>query len=56
VRRILTGPERIESGWWDGGDVRRDYYMVETGDGQRAWVFRPAGDADTPPMLHGWFA
>lgn len=52
----LAGPERIESGWWDGGGLRRDYYVVETGDGQRAWVFRPAGDADTPPMLHGWFA
>ena len=26
--RILTGPERVESGWWDGGDVRRDYYVV----------------------------
>jgi protein ImuB len=51
-----AGPERMESGWWDGGDVRRDYYLVETGDGQRAWAFRPAGDADAPPMLHGWFA
>jgi protein ImuB len=52
----LAGPERIESGWWDGGGLRRDYYVVETSDGQRAWVFRPAGDADAPPMLHGWFA
>ena len=34
----------------------RDYYVVETGEGQRAWVFRPAGDAQAPPMLHGWFA
>ncbi len=25
--RILAGPERIESGWWDGHDYRRDYYM-----------------------------
>jgi len=52
----LAGPERIESGWWDGGGLRRDYYVVETRDGQRAWVFRPAGDADAPPILHGWFA
>lgn len=52
----LAGPERIESGWWDGGGLRRDYYVVETGEGQRAWVFRPAGDAHAPPMLHGWFA
>jgi protein ImuB len=52
----LAGPERIESGWWDGAGLRRDYYVVETADGQRAWVFRPAGDADAPSMLHGWFA
>src|SRR5262249_26544197 len=24
------GPERIETGWWRGDDVRRDYYLVET--------------------------
>src|SRR6185437_5870955 len=23
--RLVAGPERIESGWWDGDDVRRDY-------------------------------
>src|SRR5699024_5614702 len=23
--RELGGGERIETGWWDGGDVRRDY-------------------------------
>jgi protein ImuB len=27
--RILMGPERIESGWWDGDDVRRDYYLIQ---------------------------
>lgn len=53
--RILAGPERIESGWWDGGDVRRDYYLVETRGGQRAWAYRPAG-ASGPWLLHGWFA
>ena len=53
---VLAGPERVESGWWDGFDVRRDYYVVETNAGQRAWAFRPAGDADGPFMLHGWFA
>src|SRR5690606_3295975 len=54
--RLHAGPERIESGWWDGGDVRRDYYVVETAEGQRAWAFRPAGSTDAPLMLHGWFA
>ncbi|HEY0660730.1 MAG TPA: DNA polymerase Y family protein [Lysobacter sp.] len=53
---VLAGPERIESGWWDGGDLRRDYYLVETSQGQRAWAFRIAGEQGGPFMLHGWFA
>ena len=51
---LLAGPERIESGWWDGGDVRRDYYIARLPSGQQAWVFRPVGGG--PLMLHGWFA
>ena len=54
--QILAGPERIESGWWDGGDMRRDYYLVQTSLGQRAWAFRPAGETEGAWMLHGWFA
>lgn len=53
--RILAGPERLETGWWDGGDVRRDYYIVETASGQRAWAFCAPGERG-PFMLHGWFA
>lgn len=52
--RLLAGPERIESGWWDGGDVRRDYYQVETRTGQRGWAFRTLGEGG-PLLLHGWF-
>ncbi|RRN79047.1 DNA polymerase Y family protein [Pseudoxanthomonas sp. SGD-10] len=54
--QVLSGPERLESGWWDGGDVRRDYYVVRTGRGQRAWAFRAAGAREGGWMLHGWFA
>lgn len=52
--QFLAGPERIESGWWDGGDVRRDYYRVRLPTGQCAWVFRPIDGEGL--MLHGWFA
>jgi len=52
--QLLAGPERIESGWWDGGDVRRDYYRARLPTGQCAWVFRPVGGGGF--MLHGWFA
>lgn len=53
--RIVSGPERLESGWWDGGDARRDYYVLETTQGQRAWAFAPVGEREGW-MLHGWFA
>ena len=53
--RILAGPERIESGWWDGGDVRRDYFLIETRTGQRGWAYRTVGE-DGDLLLHGWFA
>jgi protein ImuB len=38
--RILAGPERIESGWWDGRDCRRDYFIVQDADGGTLWAFR----------------
>jgi len=53
--RILAGPERIESGWWDDHDKRRDYYVIETDSGQLAWAFVPA-KSTTGWTLHGWFA
>ena len=34
------GPERIESGWWRGKSIRRDYYRVETDQGEWWWIFR----------------
>ena len=46
-------PERIESGWWDGRDIRRDYYGVSMPTGERLWVFR---DCRTQHWyLHGVF-
>lgn len=47
------GPERIETGWWRGRDVRRDYYVVETAAGERFWLFRTDNDSW---FLHGTFA
>jgi protein ImuB len=53
--QVLAGPERIESGWWDGGDVRRDYYLIETRSASAAGRMQ-VGDPTGPFMLHGWFA
>ena len=38
------GPERIETGWWRGRPVRRNYYRIETATGHRYWLFRRLDD------------
>jgi protein ImuB len=52
--RILPECERIETGWWDGGPVRRDYHLAVDGAGARLWIYRDAGTAG-PWHLHGLF-
>jgi protein ImuB len=47
------GPERIETGWWRGEDVRRDYYVTATDRGSRLWIFRRRDDERW--FLHGSF-
>jgi protein ImuB len=37
---LICGPERVESGWWDGADAVRDYFVAEDSGGSRLWVFR----------------
>lgn len=46
-------PERIESGWWDGGDVRRDYYRASNPQGVMLWVYQDLRSRDW--YLHGIF-
>lgn len=54
--RLLTRAERIESGWWDGGegrgDLRRDYFVALSTRDTWLWVFRD----DRGWWLHGHFA
>jgi protein ImuB len=52
IARCL-GPERIETGWWRGPSVRRDYYHVQTDTGSRLWLFRCL--QDNRWFLHGEF-
>jgi protein ImuB len=49
---LIAGPERIESGWWDGDDARRDYFIARLPDGALAWVYRETEEW----RLHGLFA
>jgi protein ImuB len=58
VRHRVTeawGPERIETAWWRGCSVRRDYYVVETESGDRWWLFRHLGESGGRPgqLLRG---
>jgi protein ImuB len=47
--RLLGDAERIETGWWDGREIARDYYIAIDARGARLWVFRER----EPP--HRWF-
>ncbi len=49
---LVHGPERIVSGWWDGDEIMRDYYIAHTRQGRWLWVFR---DQHKHWFLHGYF-
>ena len=54
---LLAGPERIESGWWDGAEARRDYFIARTGESSLAWIYRERGaEPGGNWFLHGFFA
>ncbi len=48
----LAGPERIECGWWDGDEARRDYFVARSAEGSLLWVYREDGGW----FVHGLFA
>lgn len=37
---LISGPERIETGWWDGRDIARDYFWAKSPAGPMLWVYR----------------
>ena len=53
--RLESGPERIEAGWWDGGDSSRDYYVARGGMGKRLWIYRDRRSGGGDWYLHGVF-
>ncbi len=59
--RLLSGPQRIETGWWDGALAARDYYIAMAPGGALLWLWRQRlapGQAGAPAawMLQGRFA
>lgn len=52
------GPERIESEWWmrrQQVEVGRDYYQLETAEGEKLWVFLIQAPEAQEVFLHGYF-
>ena len=41
--KLLSGPERIESGWWDGNEIGRDYFVGRDAQGADVWLYRDRG-------------
>ncbi len=54
---LLSGPERIESGWWDAALAERDYFIAQAADGSLVWIYRARLPlrADAPADAAGWF-
>jgi protein ImuB len=55
IPQITSGPERLEGGWWDTGDLQRDYYILRTSNGADLWVYRDLSDRGGW-YLHGFWS
>lgn len=53
--RLLLGPERIESGWWDGALALRDYFVAQGEEGACYWIYRERNAGSARWFLHGLF-
>ena len=51
--QLVSGPERIETGWWDGAPAARDYYIAQATDGSLVWIY--CGRLNTAPGEVNWF-
>jgi protein ImuB len=52
--RIIQGPERLETGWWDEEGIARDYYTAVNPHGMRLWVYQNRS-REARWYLHGFF-
>ncbi|MFM2590442.1 Y-family DNA polymerase [Vibrio sp. TBV020] len=50
---LIQGPERFVTGWWDGEDMTRDYFVARSDKGRWLWVFR---NQDMQWFTHGLFS
>lgn len=62
--RLLAGPQRIETGWWDAGasgPAVRDYFVARSEQAGLLWIYRerlavPQEGAQVRWYLHGMYA
>lgn len=52
--KIISERERLVSGWWDGGEVARDYFIAKNDDHRLFWIFKDLKN-DKKWYLHGIF-
>ncbi len=52
---LVAGPERIETGWWDGEPVSRDYFVAANPNGETFWIYRECREPGAW-YLHGIFS
>ncbi len=52
---LLAGPERIDTGWWDGRTVARDYFVAKNPQKEICWIFRDYRHGKKW-YLHGYFS
>ena len=53
--QLVSGPERIESGWWDGVLAERDYFIAQAPDGALVWIYRARLPLSASVADQGWF-
>ena len=51
--QLVSGPERIEAGWWDAAPTARDYFIAQAEDGSLVWLWR--GRLPAVPGAAQWF-
>ncbi len=57
VLTLLAGPQRLESGWWGGGDLAlRDYFVARSSVSGLLWIYRERlNGADPAQPSHAWY-
>lgn len=50
--KLRHGPERKVCGWWDAGEVARDYWIAQDKFQRMGWLYFESGQW----YLHGWFS